>query len=216
MDMSQSSAQHDTTEAVTEPGAQRVAEVYAKALIAAAEKAGTTAAALDELAAIDSEVLEKFPRLTALFASGFISSEDKVKIVDRTFSERVSSLVLNFLRVLAEHERLELLRDIVRAARAHYDEMRGVLRVEVTTATPLTDELAAKIQQQLRGMFGGEPVLVPKIKPELIGGLVLRVGDAVYDGSVAARLADIRGRIINRSVHEIQSRRDRFSNPAGN
>ena len=65
-------------------------------------------------------------------------------------------------------------------------------------------------------MFGGEPVLVPKIKPELIGGIVLRMGDAVYDGSVAARLADIRGRIINRSVHEIQSRRDRFSNPAGN
>jgi F-type H+-transporting ATPase subunit delta len=214
--MSQSSAQPDTHETVTEPGAQRVAEVYAKALIAAAEKAGVTASALDELAAIDSEVLHKFPRLAGLFASGFISAEDKVKIVDRTFSERVSPLVLNFLRVLAEHERLELLRDIVRAARAHYDGMRGVLRVEVTTATPLTDELAAKIQQQLRGMFGGEPVLVPKIKPELIGGIVLRVGDAVYDGSVAARLADIRGRIINRSVHEIQSRRDRFSNPEGN
>ncbi len=81
---------------------------------------------------------------------------------------------------------------------------------------PLTDELKAKIQQQLRGMFGGEPVLVPKIKPELIGGVVLRVGDSVYDGSVAARLADMRGRIINRSVHEIQSRRDSFSNPAGN
>ena len=117
MDMSQSSAQPDTHETVTEPGAQRVAEVYAKALIAAAEKAGVTASALDELAAIDSEVLQKFPRLAGLFASGFISAEDKVKIVDRTFSERVSPLVLNFLRVLAEHERLELLRDIVRAAR---------------------------------------------------------------------------------------------------
>ncbi|HVU90006.1 MAG TPA: ATP synthase F1 subunit delta [Pirellulales bacterium] len=214
--MSQSSAQPETNEAATEPGAQRVAEVYAKALIAAAEKSGATAAALEELSAIDSEVLERYPRLTALFGSGFVSAEDKVKIVDRTFAGRVSALVLNFLRVLAEHERLELLRDIVRAARKQYDEMRGLLRVEVTTASPLTDELAAKIQQQLRGMFGGEPVLVPKIKPELIGGVVLRVGDAVYDGSVAARLADIRGRIINRSVHEIQSRRDRFSHPAGN
>ena len=88
-----------------------------QAPIAVAEKAGVTASALDELAAIDSEVLQKFPRLAGLFASGFISSQDKVKIVDRTFSERVSPLVLNFLRVLAEHERLELLRDIVRAAR---------------------------------------------------------------------------------------------------
>ena len=94
--------------------------------------------------------------------------------------------------------------------------MRGLVRVEVTTATTLTDDLAAKIKEQLRGMLGGEPVLMTSIKPELIGGVVLRVGDAVYDGSVAARLADVRGRIINRSVHEIQSRRDSFSHPAGN
>ena len=161
-------------------------------------------------------MLERFPRLAALLASGFVSAEDKVKIVDRTFSGRVSPVVLNLLRVLAQHERLEVLRDIVRAARKQYEQLRGMLRVEVTTASPLTDELAAKIKQQLRGMFGGEPVLVPKIKPELIGGVVLRVGDAVYDGSVAARLADMRGRIINRSVHEIQSRRDSFSHPAGN
>src|SRR5262249_47405506 len=146
----------------------------------------------------------------SLLASGFVSAADKVKIVDRTFNGRVSPLVLNFLRVLAEHERLDVLRDVIRAARTQFEEMRGLLRVEVTTASPLTEELAAKIQQQLRGMFGGEPVLVPKIKPELIGGVVLRVGDAVYDGSVAARLADMRSRIINRSVHEIQSRRDRF------
>ncbi|HEY4308158.1 MAG TPA: ATP synthase F1 subunit delta [Pirellulales bacterium] len=214
--MSQSPAKPDAAERATDPGAQRVAEVYAKAFIAAAEKAGATAAALEELTAIESEVLERFPRLRSLLSSGFISAADKVQIVDRTFNGRVSSLVLNFLRVLAEHERLEVLRDVIRAARAQFDQMRGLLRVEVTTASPLTDELAAKIQQQLRGMFGGEPVLVPKIKPELIGGVVLRVGDAVYDGSVAARLAQMRSRIINRSVHEIQSRRDRFSNPAGN
>jgi F-type H+-transporting ATPase subunit delta len=214
--MSQSSAKPEAAEHHTDPGAQRVAEVYAKAFIAAAEKAGDTAAALEELTAIESEVLERFPRLRSLLSSGFISAADKVQIVDRTFNGRVSSLVLNFLRVLAEHERLEVLRDVIRAARAQFDQMRGLLRVEVTTASPLTAELAAKIQQQLRGMFGGEPVLVPKVKPELIGGVVLRVGDAVYDGSVAARLADMRSRIINRSVHEIQSRRDRFSNPAGN
>ncbi len=195
---------------------RRVAEVYAKAFIAAAEKSGATDAALEELTAIESEVLERFPRLAALLASGFVSAEDKVKIVDRTFAGRVSPVVLNLLRVLATHERLEVLRDVVRAARTLFEELRGLLRVEVTTASPLTDELKAKIQQQLRGMFGGEPVLVPKIKPELIGGVVLRVGDAVYDGSVAARLAEMRGRIINRSVHEIQSRRDSFSNPAGN
>jgi F-type H+-transporting ATPase subunit delta len=193
-----------------------VAGVYAKALLAAADKAGVAEATVDDLEAIDREVLERFPRLVTVLASGFVNADEKRQIVDRTFAGRVSPLVLNFLRVLAQHERLDALRDIARAAREQYDVMRGLVRVEVTTATTLTDELAAKIKEQLRGMLGGEPVLMTSIKPELIGGVVLRVGDAVYDGSVAARLADVRGRIINRSVHEIQSRRDSFSHPAGN
>jgi len=206
----------EPAEHVAEPGAQRVAEVYAKAFLGAAVAAGVAREAVEELTAIDREVLAKFPRLIAVFASGFVSAEDKIKIVERTFSGRVLPVVLTFLRVLAGHERLDLLRDIAHAAREQYDKMQGVVRVEVGTAAPLSDALAAKITQQLRGMLGGEPVLVPKIKPALIGGIVLRIGDAVYDGSVAAQLADMRSRIINRSVHEIQSRRDRFSHPAGN
>jgi F-type H+-transporting ATPase subunit delta len=201
---------------VTDPGAQRIAEVYAKAFLAAAENAGVTQVAVDELTAVDSEVLERFPRLAAVFASGFISAEDKKKIVDRTFAGRVSPVVLNFLRVLARHERLDVVREIAHSAREQYAHMRGLARVEVSTAAPLTEQLAAKIKEQLRGMIGGEPVLVPQVRPELIGGVVLRVGDSVYDGSIAAQLASVRGKIINRSVHEIQSRRDRFRNPAGN
>ena len=52
--------------------------------------------------------------------------------------------------------------------------------------------------------------------PALIGGAVLRVGDVVYDGSIANQLQIIRQEMIDRSVDEIQSRRDRFRNPAGN
>jgi F-type H+-transporting ATPase subunit delta len=80
----------------------------------------------------------------------------------------------------------------------------------------LGEDLAARIKQQLRDMLGGEPTLVRVVDPDLIGGVVLRVGDTVFDGSVAMRLARVRGQMINRSVHEIQRRRDRFSHPAGN
>ena len=214
--MAQQPPTADAPQTAMDPGAQRVAGVYAKAFLAAAVKLGVAEAALAELEGIDREVLQRFPRLVAVLASIFINAEEKIKIVDRTFSGRVSPVVLNFLRVLAQHERLDTLRDIVRVAREQYAVICGLVQVEVTTATALSDELAAKIKEQLRGMLGGEPVLIPRIKPELIGGVVLRVGDSVYDGSVAARLADVRGRIINRSVHEIQSRRDSFRHPAGN
>jgi F-type H+-transporting ATPase subunit delta len=65
-------------------------------------------------------------------------------------------------------------------------------------------------------MLGGEPEIVRMTDPNLIGGIVLRVGDTVYDGSVATRLSKVRGQMINRSIHEIQRRRDRFSHTAGN
>ena len=180
----------DTQQTVTDPGAQRIAEVYAKAFLAAAEDAGVTQAAVDELTAVDSEVSSSFPRLSAVFASGFISAEDKTKIVDRTFAGRVSPLVLNFLRVVAQHERLDLVREIAHSAPSNMRKCVAWCAVEVSTAAPLSEQLAEKIKEQLRGMIGGEPVLVPTVKPELIGGVVLRVGDTVYDGSVAAQLAE--------------------------
>ena len=61
-------------------------------------------------------------------------------------------------------------------------------------------------------MLDGEPVLETLEDPELIGGVVLRVGDTVFDGSVARQLEQLREQMIDRSVHEIQSRRDRFCN----
>ena len=62
----------------------------------------------------------------------------------------------------------------------------------------------------------GEAIARRLVDEALIGGLVLRVGDTIFDGSVATRLARVREQMITRSVHEIQSRRDRFSSPEGN
>lgn len=199
-----------------DPASQQVATIYAKALLAATANGDKAGAALDELAAIQRDVFQAHPKLTEILASAFVETDDKLGILDRTFGGRVSPLVMNFLKVLAKHDRLSVLKDLVHIARDLYIKQQGRVSVEVTTATPLTDAQTAEIQQQLRALLGAEPVLSPKIKPELIGGVVLRVGDTVYDGSVAAQLAEMRGRIINRSVHEIQSRRDRFRNPAGN
>ena len=68
----------------------------------------------------------------------------------------------------------------------------------------------------LRRILGGEPQVHPTVDPSLIGGVVLRVGDTVYDGSVARQLDQVREQMINRSGHEIQSRRDRFRHSGGN
>ena len=96
------------------------------------------------------------------------------------------------------------------------DRLRGRVRVRLSTATPLADAVADTLIENLRKLLGGEPFVQRDVDPKLIGGAVLRVGDIVYDGSIANQLQTIRQQMIDRSVDEIQSRRDRFCNPAGN
>jgi F-type H+-transporting ATPase subunit delta len=203
----------DLTENV---GIQNVAAVYAKAFLGATEAAGTTDAALVELESLVSDVLNKLPRLDAILRSGLVSADQKIELIDKAIGSQASPLLRNFLKVLARHGRLETLRGIRSEARKMVDKMRGRFRVHVSTAAELDGQLQQQLTETLRGMLGGQPVLVVKTRPELIGGIVLRVGDTVYDGSIATRLARIQEQMIDRSVHEIQSGRDRFGSAEGN
>ena len=108
------------------------------------------------------------------------------------------------------------MREIARETSKLHDEHRGRIRVQMATAAPLEDAIATNLSAVLHKMLGGEPQLEHSVDPELIGGVVLRVGDTVYDGSVARQLDQVREHMITRSVHEIQSRRDRFRHPGGN
>jgi F-type H+-transporting ATPase subunit delta len=197
-------------------GAQKVAAIYAHAFVAAAEKTGQTDAAVAELNALASDVLAPNPKLEAVFASALIPPDEKEKILDRLFKARVSPLLLDFLKVISNHGRLEIVRQIAQEVSTLHDELRGRVRVRLSTATPLDEGFSRKISDSLHKLFGGQPELEPHVDPRLIGGIVLRVGDTVYDGSLSRQLAQVREQMINRSVHEIQSRRDRFRHPGGN
>jgi F-type H+-transporting ATPase subunit delta len=203
----------DATENV---GSQNVAAVYAKAYLGATEAAGSTDAALAELESLVSDVLDKLPRLDAILSSGLVSADQKIELIDKAVGTKATPLLRNFLNVLARHGRLDILRSVRSEAKKIVDKLRGRFRVHVTTAAELDGQLQQQLSETLRGMLGGEPVLVVNTRPELIGGIVLRVGDTVYDGSVATRLARIRDQMIDRSVHEIQSGRDRFGSAEGN
>jgi F-type H+-transporting ATPase subunit delta len=203
----------DATENV---GSQNVAAVYAKAYLGATETAGTTDAALAELESLVSDVLDKLPRLDAILSSGLVSADQKIALIDKAIGTKASPLLRNFLKVLARHGRLDVLHGVRSEARKMVDKMRGRFRVHVTTAADLDGHLQQQLTETLRCMLGGQPVLEVKTRPELIGGIVLRVGDTVYDGSIATRLARIREQMIDRSVHEIQSGRNRFGSAEGN
>jgi F-type H+-transporting ATPase subunit delta len=206
-----------------DPRVEQVATLYARALIdatsgdsGAAKADGKVEATLAELDGFITQVLDKVPHLEELFTSALVPDDKKAELVDRVLKGRVSQVLLNFLKTLATHGRLGILRSIHGVAQKLLDQEHNVVRVEVSTAVQLADELKNRIAESVRSMFGRTPVLDVQIRPELIGGIMMRVGDTVYDGSIATRLEKFRQQLIDRSVHEIQSRRDRFSSPTGN
>ena len=203
-------------EMAADVGVEHVAAVYAEALLGAAETAGQSEAVLDEFDDLLADVLDPFPRLQQVLASALISHDDKAGILDRVLGGRASPTMLHFLKVVSRHGRLDCLRAIHRLTRGLYEKMQGRVVVQVTSAAPVDDALAERIVRSIRPLLDGEPVLRRSVDPKLIGGIVVRVGDTVYDGSIAAQLNSVRQQMIDRSAHEIQSRRDRFRYPAGN
>jgi F-type H+-transporting ATPase subunit delta len=191
-----------------------VARRYAEALIDTAQKEKQVDAALEELAEIGTDVFPRFPRFAELLASERVPVGERDRILGDVFGGRASDLVLRFLRVLNRRGRLGLLRPIVAEARTIWDRRNHRIPVSVRSAVPLGDDQLEALRDRLKGLVAGTPIVSVSTDPSLIGGLVVQVGDQMYDASVKSRLALLHHRLIEGKSHEIQSRRDQFSHPA--
>jgi F-type H+-transporting ATPase subunit delta len=198
---------HETVMDVTE---EQIARVYARAFMGVAAKSPNATALVDEVASIVDDVLESFPQLEQTLRSELVAPEEKERLLDRIFRGRASTEVLNFLKVLAAHGRLGLLRSIARILKKLDAQRRGLTDVEVRVATPLDDRLKREIEDRLRKTLGGEPVLHVAVDPSLIAGMVIRVGDRVYDGSVHTQLEHARRAMIDRATERIEMQPERF------
>jgi F-type H+-transporting ATPase subunit delta len=192
-----------------------VAKVYAEAILRAAEARNEEDELYEELRALLNEVLPADSRLEAFLSSGAIGKHAKAEVIRTAFSGRASNLLVNALLVLNDHERLDQLRAISAAYGQLRDQRSGRIGVMVRSAVPLPDDQRERLLQQLRETFHKEPLLETQVDHNLLGGIVVRVGDWLYDQSVRTRLETIRIQIIARSSYEIQSGRDRFSTGNG-
>jgi F-type H+-transporting ATPase subunit delta len=183
----QETPQHST---VMDSDLQQVAMLYAKAFLDAA--GGEVDDFVHQLEAVVAECLDRYPKLELALASPKFSQEEKEAMLDRIFSGRVSKTLLNALKVLCRRGRISALRAIQRTASELRDEQLGRMRVEVSTAQPLTQEQKVMIAARLRESYGREAVLVERLDKELLGGVVLRIGDRVFDGSIKGKLQAMR------------------------
>ncbi len=182
-------------------GAVRVARVYGQALLDAATKQHKADEVLEEYRDLVESALKPNPQLAAFFSNKTINKEKKAELLRKAFAGRVSDLLAHFLQVLNEHERLELLEPILQAYVELNNERARRVVVEVRSAVPLLDHQRERLANELRQSLRLEPVLDARVDPDLLGGLVVRVGDWLYDASVKNRLETLRNQLNERGPH---------------
>jgi F-type H+-transporting ATPase subunit delta len=145
------------------------------------------------------------------FRSYFLASEvprqQRKAALTRLVEGRMPKLFGNFLRVLLARGRLSLLPEIDVAYRQIVDARLGRVQVTITTAVPVPESDFRRWTQALKDATGAEAVVEHAVKPEIIAGAVIRVGDRIADGSARRSLADLQTRIIERGKqhHALQS-----------
>jgi len=192
-------------------GKSQLARVYARAFVAVAQKSGDFEPVSREFHSLVFDVLQKSPGFLRLIHSPRTSSHEKIQLVQRVFGGRVSPTVLQFLQTIISHNRFDCLNEIALLVRERVHELQGRVRVQVRTAEQLDDTLRKRIVEVLNKAIQKEVVLEESVDPELLGGLVVRVGDQVIDGSVRHRLEQIRQDAVRRARQEIQVQSERFA-----
>ncbi len=195
-------------ETVFDVDVEKLARVYAQAALDAA--GAKEDEVLGELQTVVTEVLDKFPKVEQIFDSALVSHDEKLGMIDRVFEGRLSTTTLNFLKVLSNHGRLGVLRQVVRVAGQLWERRNNRVPVELELAMALEPSLQEEVISSLRSSLGIEPVVTTKINPELIAGFVVRVGDKVYDASTRSSLERSRQAMVAQAVEAIQSRPEQF------
>ena len=168
-----------------------IARRYAQALL-------QQAASENSVDQVDSDVeliresLDGSRELVRFFESPIIPREKKESVVEELFKDRLQPTTLHFLQLLIEKKREDLFPAVVRAYRDQRDKQLGIVEAHVKSAAPLGEAETKRLETALEERTGQQVRLLTTVDADLIGGLVVRVGDTVYDGSVRHQLGLLR------------------------
>jgi F-type H+-transporting ATPase subunit delta len=172
---------------------EEIAEVYARALFEAARDDGVLDRVHDELGQF-ADALDSDRNLQVFLFSPYFSSEEKKDGVRRIVSDADERFV-NFLELLAERHRMPALFRIRRIVDSLWAEENKLLPVTVTSATELDQGLVEEIGKRIEEQTGRRVELSSNVDPDVLGGLMVRVGNMVLDATVRNRLEQLRKQV---------------------
>ena len=173
----------------------RVARRYAAALFGVAVRDDILDAVAADLTLISRFVAE-VPYLRAVLMQPLVSDERKNKVATDAFGDRVTATSLNFLKLLIRKRREDLIDECVREFRVLLAERNNTAEATAYSAVPLLPAQAERLTRGLEAMTGKTVQLTTEIDESMIGGVVVRLGDTVIDGSVRGRLRRLEQQLL--------------------
>lgn len=203
------SINQSSAETVFDVDQEQLARIYAKAFLAATSSQDH-AALVEELDSLVSDVLDKFPEFDFRLTSSVLSHEEREVLIDKVLGSRATASVVNLLKTLSLNGRQILVRPVAKTIHKLFGEMQGKHEVRVYVPGELSSELTDGLRQALQSRLGVAAEFHFFVKPELIGGMVVQVGDTVFDGSVRTTLERARRQMVESAVAAIESRPGKF------
>ncbi|MBV9771516.1 MAG: ATP synthase F1 subunit delta [Bryobacterales bacterium] len=174
--------------------ASAVSHRYARALVDIVMASGSTLNPEDaakQLRAVEALVQES-PELRTALLTPAIQNSRKRAVMGKLLEELgAAPMIKNFVYVIIDHRRIGEIADIREAYEEQLDDRLGFVRAEVSTAAPLNEQQGAGLESELAKLTGKRMRLSFDVDPDLLGGVVARIGSTVYDGSVRGELREL-------------------------
>ena len=172
-----------------------LAERYTKALWQIAEERNEVEKFDKELSSV-CELLSQNQDIETFFVNPVIKKGDKKEILQKSFAGKIDDEIYNFLNLLVDKGRMFLLSDVQKLFEQKIAEKRNILNVEVQTVIALDEDMKEKLTGKLQKITGKNINIINNIEPSIIGGVILRFGGNVIDGSVQTQLKRIQKQLI--------------------
>ncbi len=167
------------------------ARQYAKALFESSQQAQQVEQVEQELKVV-ANMLKTETEASKILEHPEIPFDEKYRLLTELVPKEVSAKTIAFIKLLLEHRLLELLPEIVIIFSQLRQEAFGILKALVETARPLSDISKQKLHSALTGATRRQVIIDEQVKPDLIGGVRIHIGDKIIDGSIAGKLQQIK------------------------
>lgn len=177
-----------------------VGKKYASALFKLTKKDNLTDSVLGEFRSI-LEILSANPGFKDFLDAPQILDKNKKNLLKDLFKGKISEVLLSFLTLLVDRKRIAYLLDMFPEYERMAKEDKGIVMAEVTTAIPTDEALYHRLKEKLEGKTKKKIEMINKVDPEIIGGVVVILGDKIIDHSIRHQLAQLRERVSQIRVH---------------